>query len=94
AVGGAAGAAVGQSVGGKSGAVIGAGVGGAAGATVGKSTTENDKPAVKAGGSTARPAPVVVRVEDDDRDDHPGKKHKHKKHPPGHAYGHDKQDRD
>lgn len=88
AIGGAAGAAVGDKVGGSTGAVVGSGLGAAAGATIGKNIDE------KSGGSASTPpapqrtgAPVVsVRV-DADGDDKPGKR-KHKKHPPGHAYGH------
>jgi hypothetical protein len=89
AIGGATGAAVGQSAGGKSGAVIGAGVGAAAGASIGKDVTEKKKTETQGAG------PAVVRV-DDSRDEGHGKKNKdkHKKHPPGHAYGHDKHDRD
>jgi uncharacterized protein YcfJ len=103
AVGGATGAAVGQKVGGGSGAVVGSGVGAAAGATIGKNVTEEDRSANTA---TRRvepvrsgPPPVVVRDYryDDRDDDRHGKRSKHKKHkphPPGHAYGHDKHDRD
>ena len=101
AIGGAGGAAVGQKMGGSTGAIIGSGVGAAAGSAVGKEVTEDSKKAttVRAGEPVRTGTAVQVRVgDDDDRYERDGKyknKHKkHKDHPPGNAYGWDKNHRD
>ena len=58
AVGGGAGAAVGQSVGGTTGSIVGAGVGGAAGAVVGRNVQGNSGPTAPV--AVAQAGPVVV----------------------------------
>ena len=92
AAGGAAGAAVGQHMGGNTGGVLGSGLGAAAGAGIGKNVTEKDKPAATSDSRATRASAVPVSVRNDDA--RPYGKKKHKKHPPGHAYGHYKHDRD